>query len=158
MATPTPKGGSILADALALADEDAPDLMLDFATLTGAARVALGPDLPPFYTDDEALAAAIAAHAARARDPLWRLPLWRPYDAMIDGTVGDVSNSGTGAGMAGSITAALFLRRFVEKARSWAHFDVYAWNPKARAYGPAGGEIQAARALFDLLSERYRKR
>ena len=152
------EGRLILADALALADEDAPDLMFDFATLTGAARVALGPDLAPFYTDDDALAASIAGHAARARDPLWGMPLWRPYDAMIEGTVGDVSNSGTGAGMAGSITAALFLRRFVEKARSWAHFDVYAWNPKARAHGPAGGEIQAARALFELLSERYPKR
>ncbi|MBV8441413.1 MAG: leucyl aminopeptidase family protein, partial [Hyphomicrobiales bacterium] len=152
------EGRLILADALALADEEAPDLMIDFATLTGAARVALGPDLPPFYTDDDALAAAIADKAASARDPLWRMPLWRPYEAMIDGTVGDVSNSGTGAGMAGSITAALFLRRFVEKAKAWAHFDVYAWNPKARAHGPAGGEIQAARALFELLSELYPKR
>ena len=149
------EGRLILADALTLADEEAPDLMVDFATLTGAARVALGPDLPPFYTDDEGLAASIASYAARARDPLWRMPLWRPYEAMIDGTVGDVSNSGTGAGMAGSITAALFLKRFVEKAKAWAHFDVYAWNPKARAHGPAGGEIQAARALFELLSERY---
>ena len=152
------EGRLILADALALADEDAPELMLDFATLTGAARVALGPDLPPFYTDDDALAGLIAGHAARARDPVWRLPLWRPYDAMIEGTVGDISNSGSGAGMAGSITAALFLRRFVEKARSWAHFDVYAWNPKPRAHGPMGGEIQAARALFELLSERYPRR
>ena len=152
------EGRLILADALALADEDAPELLIDFATLTGAARAALGPDLPPFYTDDDRLAASLAEHAARARDPIWRMPLWRPYDAMIEGTVGDLSNSGTGAGMAGSITAALFLRRFVEKARSWAHFDVYAWNAKARAHGPAGGEIQAARALFDLLSERYPKR
>jgi leucyl aminopeptidase len=152
------EGRLILADALALADEDAPDLLFDFATLTGAARVALGPDLPPFYTDDDRLAAAIAERAAKAADPVWRMPLWRPYDAMIEGTVGDVSNSGTGGGMAGSITAALFLRRFVEKARSWAHFDVYAWNPKPRAHGPAGGEIQAARALFDLLCQRYRKR
>ena len=152
------EGRLILADALALADEDAPELMLDFATLTGAARVALGPDLPPFYTDDEALAASIAAQAARVRDPIWRMPLWRPYDAMIEGTVGDISNSGSGAGMAGSITAALFLRRFVEKAKTWAHFDVYAWNPKPRAHGPAGGEIQAARALFELLSERYPRR
>lgn len=150
--------GRDLINAPALADEDAPELMLDFATLTGAARVALGPDLPPFYTDDDALAGLIAGHAARARDPVWRLPLWRPYDAMIEGTVGDISNSGSGAGMAGSITAALFLRRFVEKARSWAHFDVYAWNPKPRAHGPAGGEIQVARALFELLSERYPKR
>ncbi|MFZ0599835.1 MAG: leucyl aminopeptidase family protein, partial [Roseiarcus sp.] len=152
------EGRMILADALALADEDAPELMLAFATLTGAARVALGPDLPPFYTDEDALAAAIADHAARVRDPLWRMPLWRPYDAMIEGTVGDISNSGSGAGMAGSITAALFLRRFVDKAKSWAHFDVYAWNPKPRAHGPAGGEIQAARALFELLSERYPRR
>ena len=149
------EGRLILADALALADEEAPELMLDFATLTGAARVALGPDLVPFYTDDDALAAKIAGHAASVRDPAWRMPLWRPYDAMIEGTVGDISNSGSGAGMAGSITAALFLRRFVEKAKSWAHFDVYAWNPKPRAHGPLGGEIQAARALFELLSERY---
>jgi leucyl aminopeptidase len=152
------EGRLILADALALADDDAPELMLDFATLTGAARVALGPDLPPFYTDDDALAAQVAGHAARARDPVWRMPLWRPYDAMIEGTVGDISNSGTGAGMAGSMTAALFLRRFVEKTRSWAHFDVYAWNPKPRAHGPMGGEIQGARGLFELLSERYPRR
>jgi leucyl aminopeptidase len=152
------EGRMILADALALADEDAPELMLDFATLTGAARVALGPDLPPFYTDDDALAASIASLAARAGDPVWRMPLWRPYDSMIEGTVGDISNSGTGAGIAGSITAALFLRRFVEKAKSWAHFDVYAWNPKPRAHGPIGGEIQTARALFELLSERHPRR
>ncbi len=152
------EGRMILADALALADEDAPELMFDFATLTGAARVALGPDLPPFYTDDEALAASIASHSARVRDPVWRMPLWRPYDAMIEGSVADISNSGSGAGMAGSITAALFLRRFVENTKSWAHFDVYAWNPKARAHGPAGGEIQAARALFELLGARYPRR
>ena len=152
------EGRLILADALALADEDAPELMLDFATLTGAARVALGPDLPPFYTDDEALAGSIAAHAARVRDPVWRMPLWSPYDAMIEGTVGDISNSGSGGGMAGSITAALFLRRFVDKAKAWAHFDVYAWNPKPRAHGPAGGEIQTARGLFELLKERYPRR
>ncbi|HEV7480315.1 MAG TPA: leucyl aminopeptidase family protein [Roseiarcus sp.] len=152
------EGRMILADALALADDDAPELMFDFATLTGAARVALGPDLPPFYTDDDALASLIAGHSARVRDPLWRMPLWRPYDAMIEGSVADISNSGSGAGMAGSITAALFLRRFVEKAKAWAHFDVYAWNPKPRAHGPAGGEIQAARALFELLSERYPRR
>ena len=83
------------------------------------------------------------------------MPLWRPYEAMIKGTVGDISNSGSSKGMAGSITAALFLSRFVDKAKSWAHFDVYAWNPKARAHGPEGGEIQAARAVFELLSERY---
>jgi leucyl aminopeptidase len=152
------EGRMILADALALADEDAPELMFDFATLTGAARVALGPDLPPFYTDDDAFAAELASHADRVCDPVWRMPLWRPYDAMIEGSVADISNSGSGAGMAGSITAALFLRRFVEKTKAWAHFDVYAWNPKPRAHGPAGGEIQVARALFELLSERYPRR
>jgi leucyl aminopeptidase len=152
------EGRLILADALALADEEAPELLIDFATLTGAARVALGPDLIPFYTDDDTLAEEIADAAVRAHDPVWRMPLWRPYNAMIDGTIGDVSNSGTGAGMAGSITAALFLKRFVDKAKSWVHFDVYAWNPKARAHGPAGGEIQAARGLYDLLSEHFPKR
>ena len=151
------EGRMILADALALADEDAPELMFDFATLTGAARVALGPDLPPFYTDDERSRARSPPFRARARSAL-AMPLWRPYDAMIEGSVADISNSGSGAGMAGSITAALFLRRFVDKAKSWAHFDVYAWNPKPRAHGPIGGEIQAARALFELLSERYPRR
>ena len=153
------EGRLILADALALADEDAPDLMLDFATLTGAARVALGPDLPPFYTDDDALAGVDRrSRGARRAIRVWRMPLWRPYDAMIEGTVADISNSGSGGGMAGSITAALFLRRFVDKAKAWAHFDVYAWNPKPRAHGPAGGEIQAARGLFELLTERYPRR
>ena len=129
--------------------------MVDFATLTGAARVALGPDLPPFYTDDEALAASIASYAAqRARSAL--------ADAALASLRGDDRRHGWrrqqfghGRRHAGSITAALFLKRFVEKAKAWAHFDVYAWNPKARAHGPAGGEIQAARALFELLSERY---
>src|SRR6202012_4179061 len=90
------EGRMILADALALADEDAPELMLDFATLTGAARVALGPDLPPFYTDDDAFAVSLGEHSLRAGDPVWRMPLWRPYDAMIEGSVADISNSGTG--------------------------------------------------------------
>ena len=101
------EGRLILADALALADEEAPELLIDFATLTGAARVALGPDLPPFYTNDDALAAALAEHAVSARDPLWRMPLWPRYDAMIEGTIGDVSNSGTGAGQAGSMTGSV---------------------------------------------------
>jgi leucyl aminopeptidase len=149
------EGRLILADALALADEEAPDLLLDFATLTGAARVALGPDLPPFYTDDETLAAEIAAGAARVHDPLWRLPLWRPYEAMIESKAADLDNAPSG-GFAGSVTAALFLARFVSAAKSWAHFDIYAWNPKARAHGPMGGEVQAARAVFDLLEARYR--
>jgi leucyl aminopeptidase len=147
------EGRLILADALALAAEEAPDLMLDFATLTGAARVALGPDLPPFYTDDEALARDIAHHAVRVHDPVWRLPLWRAYDSMLESPFADLNNA-PGSPFAGSVTAALFLRRFAEGAKSWAHFDVYAWNPKPRAHGPQGGEIQSARALFDLLRAR----
>lgn len=148
------EGRLILADALALADEDAPDLLLDFATLTGAARVALGPDLPPFYTMDETLAGEIAQHGAQVHDPVWRLPLWDPYDRLLDGKVGDLCNI-SGGPFAGSITAALFLRRFVEKAKAWAHFDVYAWNPTAKSARPEGGEVQVARLLFDLIEARY---
>jgi leucyl aminopeptidase len=147
------EGRLILADALALADEEAPDLLIDFATLTGAARVALGPDLPPFYTMDETLAADIANYAARAYDPVWRMPLWDPYDKLLDGKTADVSNVSSGP-FAGSITAALFLRRFVEKAKAWAHFDIYAWRPAAQPARPEGGEIQVARLLYDLIESR----
>jgi leucyl aminopeptidase len=150
------EGRLILADALALAEEEAPELLFDFATLTGAARVALGPDLPPFYTDDEALAGEIAASAARAADPLWRMPLWRPYETMLDSGIADLDNAG-GGGFAGSLSAALFLARFVDPGRSWAHFDIFGWSPKARAHGPQGGEVQAARAIFALLEARYRR-
>ena len=148
------EGRLILADALAFAAEEAPDLLFDFATLTGAARVALGPDLPPFYTDDESLAINIARRAEETRDPLWRLPLWRPYDSMLESPFADLNNSPSSP-FAGSITAALFLRRFAEGAKSWVHFDIYAWNPKARTSGPQGGEIQGARALHALLGGRY---
>ena len=148
------EGRLILADALSLAAEERPELLLDFATLTGAARVALGPDLPPFYTDDEALAAEIARCAEAACDPVWRLPLWRAYAPMLDSPAADLNNA-PGGPFAGSITAALFLKRFAEDAKAWAHFDVYAWNPKPRASGPQGGEIQAARALHALLAARY---
>ena len=150
------EGRLILADALALADEDAPELMLDFATLTGAARVALGPDLAPFYTDDEALAGSLAAHAARVRDPVWRMPLWRPYDAMIEGTVGDISNSGTGGGMAGSITAALFLAPLRRQGEGVGAFrrlrlEPEAARPWARGRRDPGG-AGAVRALERALS------
>jgi leucyl aminopeptidase len=148
------EGRLVLADALALADEEAPDLIADMATLTGAARVALGPDLPPFYTHDDAFAADLARHAGAEQDPLWRLPLWKPYDAMLDSKVADMNNVSSGA-FAGSITAALFLNRFVEKAKTWAHFDVYGWTPAAKPARPEGGECQAARALYALLKERY---
>jgi leucyl aminopeptidase len=148
------EGRLVLADALALADEETPELIVDMATLTGAARVALGPDLPPFYTDDEALAGEVERHASAENDPLWRMPLWRPYQTMLDSKVADLNNVSTG-GFAGSVTAALFLRRFVEAAKSWIHIDVYAWTPTAKPGRPEGGECQAARALYALLETRY---
>jgi leucyl aminopeptidase len=148
------EGRLILADALALADEEAPELIVDMATLTGAARVALGPEVVPFYTDDDALAAALARSADAESDPLWRLPLWSPYDQMLDSKVADLNNVAAG-GFAGSITAALFLRRFVSVAKAWLHCDIYAWNPSTKPGRPEGGECQAARALYHLLAARY---
>ncbi|MBL8582627.1 MAG: leucyl aminopeptidase family protein [Rhizobiaceae bacterium] len=150
------EGRLILADALTLADADKPDLLIDMATLTGAARVALGPDLPPFYTDDDGLAASLSAASHALHDPLWRMPLWRPYDARIDSKVADINNSGQD-GMAGSITAALFLRRFVDNAAAWVHFDIFAWNPADRPFGVTGGEAQGIRALEKVLMDRYAK-
>jgi leucyl aminopeptidase len=148
------EGRLVLADALAYADEEAPDLLIDMGTLTGAARVALGPDLPPFYTDDEKLALDVARCAREENDPLWRMPLWPPYDAWLDSKIANLNNAPSG-GFAGSITCALFLQRFVERARSWLHLDIYAWTPTAKPARPEGGECQAARALFRLLGERY---
>jgi len=148
------EGRLVLADALALADEETPELVVDMATLTGAARVALGPDLPPYYTDDDALAAELDRCAAAENDPLWRLPLWRPYASMLDSKVADLNNVASG-GFAGSIAAALFLRRFVEAAKSWLHIDVFAWTPAAKPARPEGGECQAARAVYGLLQARY---
>jgi leucyl aminopeptidase len=148
------EGRLVLADALALADEEKPDLLIDLGTLTGAARVALGPDLPPFYTNDETLAEGVAAHAKRENDPLWRMPLWPPYDSWLDSKVADINNAPGGA-FAGSITCALFLQRFVSDAKSWLHVDIYGWTPSAKPARPEGGECQAARAIYQLLSERY---
>jgi len=148
------EGRLVLADALTLADEETPELLVDMGTLTGAARVALGPEVVPFYTDDDTLAADVARHAAGENDPLWRLPLWMRYDQNIDSKVADVNNVAAG-GMAGSIICALFLKRFVSAAKSWLHFDIYAWTPSAKPGRPEGGECQAARALYALLSERY---
>ena len=148
------EGRLILGDALALADEDAPDLVMDFATLTGAARVALGPDLPPFYTDDEALAADIAQAGDMVNDPVWRMPLWKPYAAMLDSKVADINHISPG-GFAGSVTAALFLQRFVEKAKAWAHFDVFCWVPTAKNGRPQGGDPQAARLVFEVIERRF---
>jgi leucyl aminopeptidase len=148
------EGRLILADALALADEEKPDLLVDLGTLTGAARVALGPDLPPFYTNDETLALDVARCAKEENDPLWRLPLWPPYDSWLDSKVANVNNA-PGGTFAGSITCALFLQRFVEAAKSWLHVDIYGWTPTAKPGRPEGGECQAARAIFKLLGERY---
>ena len=148
------EGRLILADALALADEEKPALLVDMATLTGAARVALGPDLPPFYTHDDALASELAAAAIAAADPLWRMPLWKPYESKLSSKVADVNNV-TADGFAGSVTAALFLSRFVEETRSWAHLDIFAWSPGDRPHCPTGGEAQGIRALEHLLVTRY---
>jgi leucyl aminopeptidase len=148
------EGRLVLCEALALADEEKPDLIIDMATLTGAARVALGPDLPPFYTDDSKLAASIAKHAEAENDPLWRLPLWKPYNAMIETPIADLNNAGAG-GFAGSITAALFLKRFVEQAKAYVHFDIFGWVPNAKPGRPKGGEAQAMRAMLAVIKERY---
>jgi leucyl aminopeptidase len=148
------EGRLILADALTLADEEAPELIVDYATLTGAARVALGPDLPPFYTRDEDLAGALARLGETTADPVWRMPLWPPYDAMLESKVADVNHI-SGGSFAGSITAALFLARFVDKARAYAHFDIYGWTPSAKPGRPEGGEVQGARLVYALLKERY---
>ncbi len=146
------EGRLILADALAAACEDRPGLVIDFATLTGAARVALGPDLPAVYTDDEALADAVARHAAACHDPVWRMPLWRPYAALLDGKAADLTNA-PGGPFAGSITAALFLDRFVAPGVPWIHVDLYGWNPTAKPGRPEGGEVPTARLFHDLLRE-----
>ena len=148
------EGRLILADAMALAEEDNPDLLADMATLTGAARVALGTEVVPFYAEDDALAAELARHAMAECDPLWRMPLWRPYDQLLESKVADVNNVASG-GFAGSIVAAMFLRRFATAAKTWLHFDIYAWNQTTRPGRPEGGECQAARALYALLCARY---
>jgi leucyl aminopeptidase len=148
------EGRLILADALALADEEQPELIADMATLTGAARVALGADIPPIYTDDDELAAELARTAASENDPVWRMPLWRPYETLLESKVADTNNVASG-GFGGSITAALFLRKFVNAAKAWLHCDIFAWNPTSRPGRPEGAECQAARALYALLVARY---
>ncbi len=148
------EGRLVLADALALADEETPDLLFCLATLTGAARVALGPDLPPYYTRDDSLAAEVATAAAGANDPLWRMPLWGPYDDWLKSPIADVNHI-TAQPFAGSVTAALFLHRFVEKETNFAHFDIFGWMPEPRPGSPKGGAAQAIRALYDLLERRF---
>ena len=148
------EGRLVLADALALADVEKPDLLIDMATLTGAARVALGPDLPPFFCDNDDLASDIAAEASTEADPLWRLPFWDGYEAMLDSKVADINNVGGGS-FAGSITAGLFLRRFVDKTANYVHFDIYGWTPAAKPGKTHGGEAQGIRALYGLMCRRY---
>jgi leucyl aminopeptidase len=150
------EGRLILADALADADDENPSLMLNFATLTGAARVALGPDLPAFFTADDHLAGEIASAGEQVKDPVWRLPLWQPYKTMLESKVADMNNVSTG-GFAGAITAALFLKSFVTQTQSFAHFDLYGWCPTAQPGKPLGGEPQVARLALSLIENRQAK-
>lgn len=148
------EGRLILADALARAAEDKPELILDFATLTGAARVALGPDLPALFANDEVLAADLLAAADRADDPLWRLPLWKPYLDMLKSEAADINNAGNG-GFAGAVTAALFLEKFVPAGTAWAHLDTFAWMPSAKPGRPKGGEALGLRAAWEMVRARF---
>jgi leucyl aminopeptidase len=144
------EGRLVLADALTLADEDAPDTLLTLATLTGAARTAVGAELSPYYCDDDAFATRLEAAGRRVADPVWRMPFWTSYETMLDSSVADINNVSE-SGLAGSITAALFLRKFVRQAKTYAHFDIYGWRPAAKPLGPRGGEVNAARAIFAAL-------
>lgn len=148
------EGRLVLADALAAAEEDGPELLIDFATLTGAARVALGPELPALFSTREALTAELLQHAALTEDPLWPLPLWDGYDDEFGSKVADLGNVAS-HGLAGAIVGALFLRRFVAAERAWLHLDLYAWNGRERPGRPAGAEMQTVRALYSLLVSRY---
>lgn len=149
------EGRLILSDALTRAGELDPVLTIDMATLTGAARIALGPQVIPFYTDDDALAADIAAASQTANDPLWRMPLWPGYEEALDGDIADLKNDPDGWAQAGSVTAALFLKRFAPTSGSWVHLDIFAWNPRGAPGRPVGGEAQAIRALYGMLKARF---
>ena len=151
------EGRLILADVLTRAGEHEPDLTLDFATLTGAARMALGPELPPLYTDDEALAEGVLNAGRAVGDPLWRMPLWAGYRASLDSEIADVRNDSAAWAQAGSVTAALFLQKFAPTTGSWAHMDIFAWNPRARPGHPEGGEAQGLRACYRYLRDRFVK-
>ncbi len=145
------EGRLILADALARASELEPALTVDFATLTGAARVALGPEVIPFYTDDEDVARQLEVASIAQNDPLWRMPLWKGYNDALDSDIADIRNDPAGWAQGGSVTAALFLQRFAPKSGAWVHFDIYAWNPRGKAGSPIGAEAQAIRAVYQLL-------
>ena len=148
------EGRLVLGDALTKASEGKPELMLDFATLTGAARVALGPDLPATFANDQGLADALIAAGKAVHDPLWQLPLWDGYDEMLKSDIADLVNAPEG-GFAGAVTAALFLRRFVPDDIAWAHLDTFAWRPTAKPGRPKGGEALGLRAVWAMLRTRY---
>jgi leucyl aminopeptidase len=146
------EGRLVLADAISLAEEEAPDYLITIATLTGAARVALGPDLPPLYTDDEAFAAGLLASGRATGDPLWRMPFWAPYDKLLKSSIADVNHIAEGS-FAGSVIAALFLKRFVQDSKRFAHLDIFGWVPREQPGRPQGGEPQAARALYQFFRQ-----
>jgi leucyl aminopeptidase len=148
------EGRLILGDALTRAAENEPELILDFATLTGAARVALGPDLPPLFANDDSLAEALLAGSEDVSDPLWRMPLWTHYEEMLSSDVADIGNAAEGT-MAGAVTAALFLQKFVPEGTPWAHIDTFAWRPAAKPGRPKGGDALGLRAAWHMLSARY---
>jgi len=148
------EGRLVLGDALTKAGENEPELIIDFATLTGAARVALGPDLPALFANDDPLAEKLLALGRDQSDPLWRMPLWAGYDEMLKSEIADLSNA-SDAPLAGAVTAALFLQRFVAEGRAWAHLDTFAWRPAAKPGRPKGGDALGLRAVFALLEERY---
>ncbi|MNU97026.1 putative cytosol aminopeptidase [compost metagenome] len=147
------EGRLILCDALTYASEQQPEAIIDFATLTGAARIALGPDLPALFSNNDELANQWLQAGDATRDPLWRMPLWRPYLRYLNSGIADLANSGSR--MAGSVTAALYLERFINEGQVWAHLDVYAWNDGERPGRPAGGEALALRSAWAMLKARY---
>ena len=149
------EGRLILADALTRAGEHSPDVTLDFATLTGAARIALGPQLPPLYTDDDAMAEGLLAAGREQADPMWRMPLWAGYMPALEAEIADLRNDPAGWAQAGSVTAALFLKRFAPETGVWAHLDIFAWNPRARPGFPEGAEAQSIRAAYAWLKGRF---
>ncbi|MGH6866822.1 MAG: leucyl aminopeptidase family protein [Methyloceanibacter sp.] len=149
------EGRLVLADAISFGDEEAPDYLITLATLTGAARVALGPELPPLYTDDDRFAESLLACGRAVGDPMWRMPFWKPYDKLLKSSIADMSHVSEGS-YAGSVTAALFLKRFVRKAKRFAHLDIFAWVPRGQPGRPQGGEPQAARALYQFFRQELR--
>ena len=147
------EGRVILADALTFASESKPEIIIDFATLTGAARVALGPELPALFANRDEWAAALIGASDSEQDPMWRMPLWQPYNDMIKSGIADIIN--TGGAQAGAVTAALFLEHFVPREQAWMHLDLFAWNIKARPGRPEGGEAQTLRAVVAMLESKY---